>query len=1292
MRPQTIITYGIILFFFLVSLLPAFWFGLKYLLENELSRPRNIAGINFIPYNFHFEAPFTVKYDSLHLSNSDFKSSFHDFEISVHIFSSDRIKAEWVTLKSRTLNLRLFQEQKIDTTDLSKPTKSISMPEILLPVPGAISINNMNVKWSQTDSVQLKGVQISNRNKQDLSIYLDTLISNHLPRPASLKIYAAWTTPFLDLDMKIRSGMDSISISAEAPKNHLERIQAEIALSIQNPKLYYNYPLEDETLKINNLTTSGSFQYNLLIEEYSFNLDIGANSSEYWPLPEMKTHVKTAGTKKNIEFKIVSSGDSGEKVELEGTVINLKEIDLKGKTSGIKMDFEEDTLPANFDIENFHYSNDNGTFAIVTSDQSKIRGKFATQPVLSAEFNADISPTEPWAIQWTGTNMTLGNRNQIFGKFSNGILKAHVKTSSKNVYYQAADTLMTDLILSENGITFENGMIWHGDNLFPFNGKVIWGNDSLVEFEVTRLNGGKISITSDFSGSFSLIVDKFPVEALPLADSSALKGFTGVISADWVFSDNLDTGLANVKLETFYKNIPLDIITTIRQQGGILYANPVNIRQNTNYLTATLDFSTLDEPNFRDGFDRIINLNVQASNFSLPVIADAFMDSLFSDGVLNGSIAYDQKSGFSSQLRIANLQFKSLSGSFMNFPRIYLDAFQDKVQISGRMKLGYASEWDSEIALNISDVLNRTPVISGAVVADNGGILWFDTELNKEKELKGSFNLKGPWIMPSGIGELKKSEMSGSFYANLDQGLEGLSLSLKGDSAQYSLNNLADLPLAIDAELKGNSITVHRLSISNPEGEQINAKASFDLNTSKIRGLKFATPVFNLKMNDGQQFKVENLIGEGRYIDDDFMLKVDIPSASFLHKSSESGTVTSSFKGELSYTLLSNQNKKIQSGKSLTGKISVTKLIYEKYLNLDLNPFSAENQKRLKQFFSGITGKRSGTAKMKAGTPREQRPTELDIDITAQYSDSIFVTGDFFKFPFTFNLSVGGNTIEPLIKGNINSTGDGFLSMGDLTKFNLNSFQIVWQDDPLMNGQLTVDSFKDLPYCDNADNLGELCPVHFDLGGELKNPEILASGNCNGEMSPGAVYYSVLLDCIALSNEGDFDTDRGLDKTAGILAGKGISHFVNLVAGEELVRDVELNWHIMRDAERSEFDSNSVRVPLSLDRWVKNMSLILGYTQGVGSNPRYDNSKEIGLKYDFGDPFRDSVDVYDDTQNRMLSISGNLVSKQYLNANENEDQESRLEKAVSLGFSYNYWNPIRLCLLGIGLCEDGVDP
>lgn len=240
---------------------------------------------------------------------------------------------------------------------------------------------------------------------------------------------------------------------------------------------------------------------------------------------------------------------------------------------------------------------------------------------------------------------------------------------------------------------------------------------------------------------------------------------------------------------------------------------------------------------------------------------------------------------------------------------------------------------------------------------------------------------------------------------------------------------------------------------------------------------------------------------------------------------------------------------------------------------------------------------------------------------------------------------------------------------------------MTWNNVPWQNGIVDVSSTQELPYCNEENDNGnaKTCPVNFDIMGTITNPQPTPSSNCGSESSAAAIYYNIFLGCI--SDDSGEPTDW--NKIAGKAIGKVLTTTANKTLGGEYIGDIDMKVMLFNNSTSSDKDSSYFKLPISLDRWVKDLSLIFGYTQDQSENPTYDQSLEFGLNYTLP-VFKEKEASHSNHLNPSLSLNAQLISKQYITNTGTEGNENRIEKNIGFNYIYRFWNP---CLLGFGYCE-----
>jgi hypothetical protein len=337
---------------------------------------------------------------------------------------------------------------------------------------------------------------------------------------------------------------------------------------------------------------------------------------------------------------------------------------------------------------------------------------------------------------------------------------------------------------------------------------------------------------------------------------------------------------------------------------------------------------------------------------------------------------------------------------------------------------------------------------------------------------------------------------------------------------------------------------------------------------------------------------------------------------------------------------------------------------------------------------TGLTARSATICKVENGWQIDYpawKPGEEEWPAIILDSGKGLLEGDWLQRKYlTFTIFNPGETFTIELRiddanGDITNTNSGFIGVKDVYEFELNSFLISWNDVPWQNGIIDVSSSQELPYCSETNETEkETCPINLDLQGTISNLQAVPSSNCGNESSTASIYYNILLGCIA--NDNGEETDW--NKLACKAIGKVISTTANKTLGGDYIGDIDMKVMFFESNTTSDKDSSYFKIPVSLDRWVKNLSLIFGYTQDQSDNPTYDQSLQFGVNYTLP-VFQEDEYSHENHLSPTLYLNGMLNSKQYLTST-GAGSNDRLEKNIGINYVYRFWNP---CLLGIGRCE-----
>ena len=1106
-----------------------------------------------------------------------------------------------------------------------------------------------------------------------------------MPKTVQANLQFSWERDFVELTSDLVANPDSIHLFMEAPRRHLEDISGEIFVLVDNPRIWSPKPFPANIPSIGKIKVRSKVQGNLLTKSLAWQSELDLALGAISILPQgLLTGTVDGSLGGQLGTHLQWKGPQSESVEADVEVDPDLAVRGSGSVRGLSIQIGPRLMPIEGEIHRFERRGDR-----LEIDASTITGSHVSLDVVNLKdpqvsIQAQIAPTEPWALTWTNGNLQLAPPSVIEGDFHRGILTANVRTAVPYAYKVTAESFETDLTLSSKGVYFDNGnFISRGMEHF-FDGEVVWDSTQQhYQFEIRQASGGVAKVFGDFNGHLSLAVSKLPTLKLPLADTSVLRGVDALVTGNWEqhFADR--NGVLRLALETVYKSMPIDFFIRARQNQDSLMLESLEAEASGNHLRGSAIFLNDTLPETPLIFD---SAYISAEKFSLPALLTNLGDSSLENADLEGEFRWSRASGLGGKLDISEIRLRNISPDMLRVQRLQLIGEKDQLQASARLHLGKNGFWDSEAEINIKDVFSPNRGFAAALVSDNGGVVWLEGILDSAKVWTGKLHIEGPWLIPGGMGEVRRTRFDADLRADLLKGLAGISGSFLLDTALLSSPKF-DIPFAMSGRIDSLNLQIDSLFIYGEDNTRITTSATFDLTKKSLSALNFGSPEFHLRFDRIHKIVLSALQGEANQHVDGTLLSIRIPKISYDMVNKDLGEAHGRFNSNLSILMpKKNRSDQAQQSTRIGGRVEIEQLNYSKKLDIvpDWDWFKSTMANASKAFssFSKETPKPVGQKSARGASVSTSTPTELNLEISDGGKDSLWISTSLAQFPFTLNLQIQGTTDEPLISGDINSVGRGFIGLEKFSTFDLQSLRVWWQDAPVRKGQIDVMATKDVPYCpDSEQERDETCPVNLSISGSLTKPSPIPSANCGVESSPAQIYYSVfLLGCFSNNPSGPIDRNKLLGKALGM----GVSQGINKSLGGDYVGDIGLKYRFLNETTTDNRDSNYIRVPLKLDRWVKNLSLVVGYTQDQSAtNAQYNQSEsyELGLKYSM--PVLDSNEYLPNHINPSLDFFGNLVERRSPSSLDGATSDNRLEKNIGTHYSWKFWD---YCLFGFGLC------
>jgi hypothetical protein len=1161
-------------------------------------------------------------------------------------------------------------------------------------LPFRISVNVKKVatdvkdvgKWSLDSLVMVK----SGRQKRFYIIAKD-IRGTHLAKNLFLNAEYRWNKSFSDASISISDRTsDSIAVMLNASRLRLEDLSAEIDAEVKNLAFWLKGKYPNQAPDIEKISLHSNTSVNILTGKAEFDLSLKTKIGKFWQLPAFDATITASGNNSGIsQSEILLKGNNEESISFKGNIdMNLDgsgELEIKG----IDITLGPETLPTDAKFHKIMKKGNSAFANFTTGAGSNFTARIADldNPVIT--FSADIAPKEPWAVQWTGEMVKLENPTILTGSFSfkDVLLKANLKTRVPFAYHATADEFEVSLWLNSEGIHFPKGTIKRKGYESDFTGEVIWEKE-YFKFKLNQSSGGEAEIYGTFIPKIDLDLKNINTLELPFADTTMLKGYNGLVSGNLSHNFEKKIGQASVSVYTAIQDLNVSAKSDVEIHGDSLFVKRIEIEQNEKKIKGSL-FALLPSQ-VRKDFD-VQRANLSIPDMNLVSLLALFNDSTLSSGYANGNLNYNKENGLRGEMILTKIALAGIDPSIVRFPNLYLEAIGDSVKMSNRVFLGDEGLWNGVLKVVITKPKDKGDfpfrISYEANNIGNEGKLFLNGFLSRNfKNILGDAQVQGDWFLPEGMGEIKNANINIAAKTVLGKHiLDSLTANFNTGQNIYEMGILK-IPFAFAGYVRKGMLYADTIFLYGQNDEKITVKLQLDLNKANIRDLSFNTKQFTLPLLNDHLIQVKNGTGNTKLDSAGITIFADLPAVYYNMKNSDYGTAEALLKGKAEYRF-PFQTGQSKTNPHITGNFEISKAVYKKTLDLMPDPLHLDQSwKKFNKFLAPLLRDKKGSSVEKSAST--SRPTDLRITVRTG-SETAIINTNFAEFAFVVDVSITGTTRNILLSGDINAVSGGKIGYSNLTMFDLSSFRIYWRSMPVKQGEINLKISNDYKFCViDGSAKDETCMVSIDVTGPLTRLSMQPSTNCDIEASPALIYYSMLLGCI--SEDYDSGSSFNRDRVAGKIIGKTMSSTINRIVGGNVIGDVDFKWKLLNDVKQEE-DTNYVRVPVSLSKWIRNLEMVFGYTKTNENslNPRYDNSYEIGLRYKL-DVF-DSTDINHNLIDPSVDISTNLVARHYISKTETTEDETRLEKNVGLVYKHKFWD---LCILGFGYCKitDGLLP
>ena len=1254
----------------------AAWFF--FVLQNHLLGEENTFGnVTISPYGYTRHTLFNQSWDSIKVSGKNF-----NLLLIKPGFSFSKNDSVFFKVESEKLNLKIQPSEKKDSTTKDTTLSIPEIPKFSLPFRTRISVGEASVSIDTTLSYSAKRITLTNDSRHSLLLKTDSIQGNFLEQPVDVEVQALWENQDLALDAMIVSEKDSVRASTRGPRQNLLASQVKTSIQVNSPLAYFKaYPEEApvfKNLKLNATasydTTNGNIQYKGIVE---------TKLEEFFPLPELQTTIEIKGDTSKIDFHLKALASGGGKIDLKGRANKNLDAEVQGYVKNINGLFGPQWMPLDATIHSAKKKGNMFYAKASTPVGSHVNAEIQLYPNFHIDYTGDIAPNEPWAIKWSKGRLHFKDRPQVVGEFSYAKkqMKADVKIGYiPNAYFMTADSLETTLILKRNGIHFPYGKIFSKWETFDFTGEVMWRDKHPhTSWEVIASDKGKATAYIDTrTPSIQATADNVLLSSIPFAKRFVPAWADGRVTGIYEHNFDIDTAIAkfdlDAQLQKFKTNGHFEL--SKRQDTVVLEKAELLHGKNRIDLQAAIVIPEENAPKRMLPVE-ILNAWISTREFSIPLSLLSLNDTTLSDGKFSGDLTFTESHGFHGNIEFENIAFKNIPKESFAIKEMHLFAERSKAELDAYLEIGEGA-WNGQAQITFDQILAPKRHFSLAFITNNGGNIWGDGYL--DSTLSASIRTDGNWLLPGGAGELQNTDLRIDLRWLFSRGLNGLTGSFYADSIIYTpLKFNYNIPVALEGKIENKKVKVTKAKTENNEGESIEASLVYAFDLMQLEDLQFWTDEYSVKHKD-HSATIKNVKGNLSETEDNIIISVQIPDVNYKFDSKSYGLAEAKAHGNFNFKKAKQKDIDKRTANQLEGELLIDKLTYKKDIDVDISPRTISHLlSSLQNTLKNLGRKNESSAKNEIN---KSNPTNLNIKVADAHTDSIAIISSFAEFPFTIDLQVGGTLGKPTLLGELVNSGEGFIGFKELYEFDIQNFLVSWQNVPWQQGLLNISTSQELTYCtETKENQNETCPIHLDIQGSITNPQPNPYSYCGNDASTVSTYYNIFLGCVS-----DDPTSESMDwnKVAGSLIGKILSSTANKTLGGNYIGNIDMKMRIFSNTETIEKDSSYVKIPISLDKWVEDLSLVLGYTQDQSEKPDYEHAFEFGINYKL--PFfKEAEFSHPDHMNPELSVGAMLVSKQYQIQSSTQETSNYLEKNIGLNYSYRFWSP---CLLGIGNCKE----
>ena len=641
-----------------------------------------------------------------------------------------------------------------------------------------------------------------------------------------------------------------------------------------------------------------------------------------------------------------------------------------------------------------------------------------------------------------------------------------------------ADSVVTDLVLNEEGIIFQQLIYSPKRSILP---RHMGHPKQHTAWELTLPNSSA-KAWIDFEDSIKISAETHNIEvaSIPLAKSNILNKIKGTVTASWNHNFDSNEGYAEIEASTMLDKFMIEGKMTVKQNQDTIFIQNAKINHDKNAIEAEATFLIPNESTPKGILPvDLYTLVASHMNSIFPIFYNHFKTPL--KVPFSGDLAYNKQFGLQGNINFDRILFNNISEDVLSIHRVNLFTEKDKAELNAYLKIGNGG-WNGNTQIILSDLFNSKRHLNISHATETGGTIWTDGFIDTSLTFNGSIQATGSWFLPANAGEITQADLQIDVKAPLKKGLSGIEAQFYSDKSFYKIPSFnMTIPISLHGKMKDKVVSVANVKTKNELDEEINASVQINLDQMELDAIRFYSEKYSLTYDSIHSIEIKNLFGQMEDFSDEFIISSDLFEIAYNLNSPSIGKASANLRGKLNVNIPHSKENSIENS-SVNGFIFIDKAVYEKEIDIDISPKSID---RLLTMFKNtlVKFRKSSieTASIAGG-----RPTNLSIHISDSQKDSVAIVTSVAKFPLTADVWLLGTTQHPILRGDVTSSGEGFLGIEKLYEFNLDYFRIYWPDVAWQKGLLDVSSSQELPYCNSTEKEEEeTCPINLNIMGTV---------------------------------------------------------------------------------------------------------------------------------------------------------------------------------------------------------------